>query len=285
MNRKLSKARTNGKAHAFTLIDLAGFVLGIALLLWLKGARMRAQSSVCASNLHHIYVATALYMNEYDRFPGARYYTGAGGEYESDTVKMSLPGMLSPKFAPPELFWCPAESKDIRGTPAGGDTANGQPHPFWERKAGSYLKMKYAAYEVGDEAWVENEHNERLAWGLCGSTYGMPMAVGKSEGKLPLEKCLHTDPKFSFGGTIDLESVAANPEALYMVDHDQWWKSGKHFTGAELWQSSAISERHEKVNYLTFGGSVQKVSKEWLTGKAAKGKGPWFFEWARGKHK
>ena len=111
MIKKLSKARTNGKAHAFTLIDLAGFVLGIALLLWLQGARMRAQSSICAANLHHIHIAASLYASEYDRYPGARYYTGAGGEYENDTVKMSLPGMLSPAYCQPALFWCPAESK------------------------------------------------------------------------------------------------------------------------------------------------------------------------------
>ncbi len=283
---KLPEAKKKNKG--FTLVEMVMVVLAIIalvaiVLLWWSERRPNggmARAAVCMSNLHHIYIAASLYANEYNRYPGARYYTGESGEYENDTVEMSLPAMLCPKFGEPKLFWCPAESKGIRGTPSGGDTTDGEPHPFWERQAGSYLKMKYGAYEVDGEAWAKNENNERLAWGTCGSTYGVPMSIGNSEGKLPFEECLGTQPRISYGGTIDLNSVGDNPEALYMVDHGQWWKSDKYFTGVELWQSSAIPERHKKVNYLTFGGSVERKSKDWLTSQAAIGEEPWYFKWS-----
>ncbi len=144
--------------------------------------------------------------------------------------------------------------------------------------------MNYNAYEVGSKDWKENENNERLAWGLTGSTYGISMGIGYFDGDLLLEECLNSYRDFSYGGTIDTDSVGENPEAMYLVDVDQHGDSIDQFQGIEMWYPEVISDRHRKPNYLTFGGSVQKVSKEWLVKGAYLGEEPWYFEWSRGEN-
>ncbi len=284
MINKLVVVERKGRIKDFTLIELLVVIAIIALLVSilvpsLKDAKKLAEAAACGVNLHNIYIAASLYANEYDRYPGGRYYSGRGG-YGSDTVLNTLPGMLSPKYCPPWLFWCPAESKKVKRDFL--DVLTGYPHPFWEKKRGRYWAMLYNAYEVGDEAWEKNENNERLAWGVIGSTYGIPMPIGHYDGGLPYEECLNTYPWISYGGTIDMESVGLNPEAMYMVDGDQRGCSINQFRGIEMWYSDAISERHKKPNYLTFSGSVRKMSKKWLVNRAYLGNKPWYFKWARG---
>ncbi len=264
--RTIAKRR---RSKGFTLIELLVVIAIIALLVSilvpsLKDAKKLAQSAVCASNLHHIHVAIALYANEYDRYPGARFgYSNVG--FGAGTVTMTLPGQISPAYGPPELFWCPAESK----------TLDGLPHPFFEDDEWESGGRHFGAYEVGSDDWTNNVDNQRLAWGTSGSTYAVPMSIGENEGGLEFEECLVCHAWLTFGGTIDLDSVAENPEALYMIDK---------LRGYSLWYTEDISERHRKPNYLTFGGSVEKASKEWLIGQAALGKEPWYFKWSRGTH-
>ena len=258
MTGKLHVISKKGRAGGFTLVELLVVIAIIALLVSilvpsLRDAKMLAMVAVCASNQHNIHVAACLYANEYKRYPGGRYYSENGG-YENDKVLNSLPGMLSPEYCPPGLFWCPSESKKVKGTFA--DVSTGDPHPFWKKEAGNYWAMNYGAYEVGDEAWTKNENYERTAWSLIGSTYGIPMGIGYYDGDLLLEESLCTYSWISYGGTIDTVSVGENPSAMYLVDGDQHGDSIDQFQGIELWWSDYISERHRKVNYLTFGGSV-----------------------------
>ena len=266
MMNKLPDEKRKGQTEGFTLIELLVVIAIIALLVSilvpsLKDAKKLARKAVCASNLHQLSIAIALYSDEYDRYPGARLGEKDGAHFGQGAVHMTLPGQISPKYGPSGLFWCPAEPK----------MRDGKPNPFWESEGGSIGTRTHGEYVVDDQAWEKNENNERLAWGTRGSCYSVPMSVPDN---LPAGMYLLHSPGWSFGGTIDQQSAWDNIQALYMVDGYDI-----HLYGVE-----DISDRHKKANYLTFGSNVESVSKEWLEAQADLGEEPWIFEWSHDGH-
>ena len=81
-------------------------------------------------------------------------------------------------------------------------------------------------------------------------------------------------PRWSTNGAIDLRSAEGNPEAAYLVEAED----------VHLYRTSKIADRHGKINYLTFGGAVEKESLEWLEGQIVLRGAVWKFEYVHGGH-
>jgi prepilin-type N-terminal cleavage/methylation domain-containing protein len=101
------------KAFAFTLIELLVVIailaiLAALLLTGLAGARRRAQSAACLSNLHQIGIALDLYVNNYNnRLPICAWPLPS-----QDTNVPPLPPLsstLQPYLGPRQVFHCPAD--------------------------------------------------------------------------------------------------------------------------------------------------------------------------------
>jgi prepilin-type N-terminal cleavage/methylation domain-containing protein len=264
-----------GKQGAFTLIELLVVIAIIALLVSillpsLQRAQLLAKKAICAADLHSIYASIALYAEDYNFYPGARMGTGVVG-FGNDppatmTVRMTLPGQICPQYNESfELFWCPAETR---------------PHYFWDGTVP--VNGQEVPIDVGSKDWAGNVDHRRNFWGAWGSTYGVPMTVAYTEGRLPGGKYLTHHPMWSFGGTVDRESAEANGESLYMVDKIKYESDN---SGIHLYVSQDISERHGKPNYLNFGGvAVSDKSREFLMNRSFAGENPWIFEWSHRGH-
>lgn len=107
--------------HAFTLVELlvvvAIFALLAALLFpVLASVREQGRKSACASNLHHLYLAFALYSEDHDRYLPPYDVRIGGADWDSDMQphpvrdeSAQLVSSVQPYVHSSDIWFCPSD--------------------------------------------------------------------------------------------------------------------------------------------------------------------------------
>ncbi len=254
---------TKGRRGAFTLIELtvvlAAVAVLVALLLSALGrARSVAQMALCASNLQQMGVATQMYLDAWNCYPGNA-ATLANGE----SFSIWQPRLMLFMANNPAVFYCPAEpiSEEWWNTFASAQNSKGV------SVYASSEEMGYG-YLPGEELLnipqysADGEYaNFSYGYNVWGTEIGTHRQLGLGTGTYLVGKAHNAQP---------IASEVVDPEDMIEITDREYYAKPQYPYAYEVWPSrpdlNPPSDVHDGCsNTLFCDGHVATITQTRLT--------------------